>query len=106
LSTYFNVYVCVVCACMCVLCVRDKYIQRCRHAPEHTCIHIRMHTLMYVEVWNIMVRNQNVSDPNKHEQTPDVVIYLKLDHSHPYTNKACTAKVVLARARTTSLTCA
>ena len=32
-----------------------------------------MQTLMYVEVWNIMVCIQNVPDPNKHEQTPDVV---------------------------------
>ena len=106
LSSYFYVYVCVVCACMCVLCVRDMYIQRCRRAPEHTRIHILMQTLTYVEVWNIMVRNPNVSDPNKHEQTPDVVIHLNLDHSHPYSNKARTAKVMLARASTTSLTCA
>jgi len=28
---------------------------------------------MYVEVWNIMECNQNVPDPNKHEQTPNVV---------------------------------
>jgi len=26
--------VCDVCACKCVLCVRDIYIQRCRHAPK------------------------------------------------------------------------
>jgi len=49
--------VCVVCACMCVLCVRDMYIQRCRHAPVHTHTHILMQTLMYVEVWIIMVWN-------------------------------------------------
>jgi len=64
--------VCCVCVYS-VLCMRDMYIQRCRHAPEHTHIHILMQTLMYVEVWNIMVCNQNVPDPNKHEQTPDVV---------------------------------
>jgi len=58
---------------MCVLCVCDMYIQQCRHAPEHTHIHILMQTLLYVEVWNIMVCNQNVPDANKHEQTPDVV---------------------------------
>jgi len=28
---------------------------------------------MYVEVWNIMVCNQNIPDPNKHERTPDAV---------------------------------
>ena len=28
---------------------------------------------MYGEVWNIMQCNQNVPDPNKHEQTPDAV---------------------------------
>jgi len=63
--------VCVVCACMCVLCTYsgadNMYIQRCSHAPEHTHIHILMQTVMFVEVWNIMVRNQNVPDPNKHE---------------------------------------
>ena len=32
---------------------------------------MQMH--LYVEVWNIMVCKQNVQDPNKHEQTPDVV---------------------------------
>ena len=32
-----------------------------------------MQTPMYVEVPNIMVCNQHVSDPNKHEQTSDVV---------------------------------
>jgi len=53
------------CACMCVLCVRDMYIQRCRHAPEHTHIHILMQRLVYVEVWNSMVLNQNVLDPNR-----------------------------------------
>ena len=56
-----------------VLCVRDLTIQRCRHAPEHMHIHILMQTLMYVEVWNIMVCNQNVPDPNKHDRTPDVI---------------------------------
>jgi len=61
------------CACMCVLCVRDMNIQRCRHAPQHTHIHILIQTLMYVEVWNIMLCNQNVPDPNKYERTPDVV---------------------------------
>jgi len=45
---------------MCVLCVRDMYIQRCRHALEHMHIHILMQMLMYVVVWNIMVCNQNV----------------------------------------------
>ena len=63
--------VCVVCACMCVcmcvLCVRDINIQRCRHSPEHTHIHILIHRLMYVEVWNIMVLNPNVPGLNKHE---------------------------------------
>ena len=61
------------CACMCVLCVRDINIHWCRHAPEHTHIHILIQTLMYVEVWNIMLCNQNVPDPNKHERTRDVV---------------------------------
>jgi len=56
---------------MCVLCVRDMYIQRCRHAPEHTHIRVLMQRLVYVEVWNSMVLNQNVLDPNQHEQTPD-----------------------------------
>jgi len=65
--------VCVLCACMCVLCVRDMYIQRCRHELEQTHIHILIQTLMYVEVWNIMVCNQNVPDPNKLERNPDVV---------------------------------
>jgi len=27
------------CACMCVLCVRDINIQRCRHVLQHTHIH-------------------------------------------------------------------
>jgi len=58
---------------MCVLCVRAINIQRCKHVPEHTHIHILMQRLMYVEVWNIMVLNPNVPDLNKHEQTPDVV---------------------------------
>jgi len=41
------VYVCAcVCECMYVLYVRDMYIQRCRHAPKHTHIHILMQTLM------------------------------------------------------------
>jgi len=61
------------CACMCVLCVRDINIQRCRHVLEHTHIHILMHRLMYVKVWNIMVLNPNVPDLNKHKQTPDVL---------------------------------
>ena len=61
------------CACMCVLCVRDVYIQRCRHAPKHTHIHILMQRLMCVEVWNIIVMKQNVQELNKNEQTPDVV---------------------------------
>jgi len=67
--------VCVLCVCVrvCVCCVFNMYIQRCRHAPEHTHIHILMQTLMYVEVWNILVCIQNVPDPNKHEQTPNVV---------------------------------
>ena len=33
-------------------------------------------------------------------------MHLKIDHSHPYTNKARTAEVMLARASTKSLTCA
>jgi len=33
-------------------------------------------------------------------------MHLNIDHSHPYTNKALTAKVMLDRADTTSLTCA
>jgi len=37
--------VCVVCAFMRVLCVRDMYIQ----SPEHTQLHIIMQTLMYME---------------------------------------------------------
>jgi len=65
--------VCVLCVRICMFCVRDMYIQRCRHAPKHTHIHILMQTLMYVEVSNIMVCNQHVPDPNKHEQTPDAV---------------------------------
>ena len=32
--------------------------------------------------------------------------HLNIDNSHPYTNKARTAYVMLARASTTSLTCA
>ena len=36
-QTYYSVVCAYVCACvceyMCVLCVRDMYIQRCRHAP-------------------------------------------------------------------------
>ena len=67
-------YVCAsVCECMCVLCVRDMYIQRCRHAPKHTHIHILIQTLMDVKVSNIIVCNQHVPDPNKHEQTPNVL---------------------------------
>jgi len=58
---------------MCVLCVRDINIQRCRHETEHTHIHILMQRLMYVEVCNIMVLNPNVQDLNKHEQAPEVV---------------------------------
>ena len=58
-------------AYMCVLCVYDMYIQRCRHAPEHTHIHILMQLLMYVENWNTMLCNQKFPDPNEHEQTPD-----------------------------------
>ena len=42
----WKIHYCVVC----VLCVCDMYIQRCRHAPEHTHIHILIHTLMYVKV--------------------------------------------------------
>ena len=61
------------CACMCMLGVRDVYVQRCRHAPEYTHIHILMQTPMYVKVWNIMVCNLDIPDPNKHELTPDVV---------------------------------
>jgi len=56
---------------MCVLCVGDMYIQRCRHALEHTHIHTLFQTLM--QVWFIMVYNQNIPDPIKHEHTPDVV---------------------------------
>jgi len=52
--------VCVLCACMCVLCVRDMYIQRCRHVPGHTHIHVRIQMLMYVEAWNIMAFNLDV----------------------------------------------
>jgi len=47
---------------MCVLCVRDINIQRCRHVLEHSHIHILMQRLMYVKVWNIMVLNPNVPD--------------------------------------------
>jgi len=61
------------CACMCVLCVRDINIQRCRHVLEHTHMNILMQRLMYVKVWNIMVLNPNVPDLNKHKQTPDVL---------------------------------
>jgi len=64
---------CVVCAYMCVLCVHDMYIQRCRHALERTHIHILMQMPMYVEVWNIMACNLDVPDPNKQERTPDMV---------------------------------
>jgi len=53
-----------------VLCVRDMYIQRCRHSPWHTHKQILKQTLMYVKVSIIMVCNQHVPDPNKHEQTP------------------------------------
>ena len=54
---------CAVCACMCVLCVRDMYIQRHRHAPGHTPLHIRIQMPMYVEVWNIMTFKLDVPDP-------------------------------------------
>ena len=65
--------VCVVCACMCVLCVRDMYIQWCRHIPGHTHIHIPIQMPMYVEVWNIMAFNLDIPDPNKQGYPPDVV---------------------------------
>jgi len=68
------VYVCVcVCECMYVLCSRDMYIQRCRHVPWHTHKRILIQTLIYVDVSIIMECNQHVPDPNKHEQTPDVL---------------------------------
>jgi len=76
ISTYRGVDMpraCVVCACMCVCCVRDMYIQRCRHAPRHKHIHIRIQMPMYVEVWNIMTFNLDVPDPSKQEQPPDVM---------------------------------
>ena len=65
--------VCVVCACMCVLCLRDMCVQWCKHELEQSHIHILIQTPMYVEVWNIVVCNQNIPDPNMHERTPDVV---------------------------------
>ena len=40
----FIIVWCVLFVCVYV-CVRDMYIQRCRHAPEHTHIHILMQTL-------------------------------------------------------------
>ena len=44
------VYVCAcVCECMCVLCVRDMYIQCCRHEPEHTHIHILIQMLQLLD---------------------------------------------------------
>jgi len=39
---------------------------------------------MYVEVSNIMVCNQHVPDPNKHEQTPDVERERPGRLSHPW----------------------
>ena len=48
---------------MCVLCVCDMYIQRCRHASRHTPLHIRIQMPMYVEVWNIMTFKLDVPDP-------------------------------------------
>jgi len=60
--------------CVCAhVCVPDMYIQRCRHAPEHTHIHLRIQMPMYVEVWNIMAFNLDVPDPDNQEQLPDVV---------------------------------
>jgi len=44
---------------MFVLCVRDMYIQLCRHAPEHTHIHIRM-------------QNAHVCGGLEHHGNPDV----------------------------------
>jgi len=71
---YYSVVCVHVCACVCecmyVLCVRDMHIQRCRHASWHTQKQILKQTLMYVKVSIIMVCNQHVPDPNKHEQTP------------------------------------
>jgi len=44
------VYVCAcVCEFMCMLCVRDMYIQRCRHEPEHTHIHIFIQSLQLLD---------------------------------------------------------
>ena len=58
---------------MCVLCVHDMHIQ-CRHAPEHTHMHILMQNAHVCGgLVHQMVCNQNVPDPNKHELTPDVV---------------------------------
>jgi len=65
--------VCVVCACMCVLCVRNMYIQWCRHVLGNTHIHIRIQMPMYVEVWNLMEFNLDVPDPNKKEEHHDVI---------------------------------
>ena len=67
--------VCAVCACMCVLCLRDMYIQWCRHEFGQTHIHVLIQMPMYVEVWNIMVCNQKIPDPNMHEVF--VVVRLK-----------------------------
>jgi len=49
------------------------HIQRYRHAPEHTHVHIRVLMPMYLEVWSIMALNLDVPDPNKQEQPPGVV---------------------------------
>jgi len=70
----WKIHYCVVCVlclrvCVCCVCVTCTYSGE----DEHTHIHILMQTLMYVEVSNIMVCNQHAPDPNKHEQTPNVV---------------------------------
>jgi len=58
----YCVCLCVVCVCMCVLCVRDMYIQWCRHAPEHTHTHILMQSCF---IANAHVCGTNMSKPLK-----------------------------------------
>jgi len=59
----------VLCLRICVCCV----CMTCTYTPGHTHIHVRIQMSMYVEVWNIMACNLDVPDPNKQDQTPDVV---------------------------------
>jgi len=53
----------------------DMNSDKCRHEFGQTHIHILIQMPMYVEVWNIMVCNQKIPDPNMHEVF--VVVRLK-----------------------------